>query len=168
MTHVHALSQYREFFHKWGRSVLTYCQLSLGDQKAAEEATAEVFAKYFDEVNSTFNGRVRLTLESVPLSLMRKMAAVVESSPVLPFPGDASDLEKAIALLSRKQRSVFILRTVIGLSADQVGVVLGMTLAQVNTSFADALQLLRGLWLDAKTTGNSFFVSAMTPGFHGA
>lgn len=168
MTHVHALSDYREFFHKWGRSILTYCQLSLGDQKAAEEATAEIFGKYFDEVTSTFDGRVRLTVDALPLSLMRRMAVVVEGSPVLPFPSDAGEMEKAIAWLSRSQRSVFILRTVLGLSADQVGIVLAMQSSQVNTVFAESLHLMRGLWLDAKQESDRFFVSMLTPGFYGA
>lgn len=168
MMHVHALEEFREFFHKWGRSVLTYCQLSLGDPKAAEQATTEAFTRYFNEVNSTFDGKVRLTRDSVPLSLMRKMASVVESSPVLPFPGDAGDLKRAIALLSRAQRSVFILRTVIGLSTGEVGIVLGLSSLKVDANFSEALLLLRSLWLEEKNRDDSFFVSTLTPGFHGA
>ncbi len=152
MTHVYAIQDFHEFYGRWAPSVLTYCQLFLGDQDLAEEATSNTFFTYFSEVGKLFNGIKELPLDHLPLSLLRTAMRETRRrwSTLSPTATGGFELEDTLADLPITERSVFILRGPLQLDAEETSAVTGFTKDDVQALWVRALLRVQEIWLDGR------------------
>ena len=132
----------QEFYARWGPSVFTYCRLYLGNRDQAEIATEEAFLRFLSQ--SPDLGGDRLSL-----ALVRCACEAAGRRCVPPFSGsvEVEELTDALPLLPCEERSVFILRSVLGLRAEVVAVAMLRTPQQVNQIWIESLLRIRKLWL---------------------
>lgn len=158
MTHVYVIQDFREFYGRWAPSVLTYCQLFLGDRDVAEEATADTFFNYFSEVGKLFNGIKELPLDHLPLSLLRTAMRETRRrwSTLSPTATGGVELEDTLADLPITERSVFILRGALQLDVEQTAAATGFSKDDVHALWVRALLRVKEIWLDGpKNDGSS-------------
>ena len=138
----------REFYNRWGSTVLRYCQLYLGDVEQAESATREAFV-------GLFIGSFELEDDKLPIGLMR-LAVMACRSRCLPLAvGDVPEgLESAVRRLPCEQRCVFLMKGTFGLAASEVAEIMNTTVNDVKKVWLEALLSLRRLWLKKSWQGD--------------
>jgi RNA polymerase sigma-70 factor (ECF subfamily) len=152
----HAL--YREHV---GR-VFAVCLRLTGDRGTAEDRTQDVFVQAWRRLG-TFRGDsafgswlYRLTINVVlneRRATRRRIARVeaVEDPGALErprggaVPGDALDLERAIARLPEGARAIFVLHDVDGYRHEEIGTMLGIAVGTSKAQLFRARRLLRGM-----------------------
>jgi len=138
----------KEFYERWGPTVLRYCQLYLGDLEQAESATREAFVGFF-------MGTFELDDHKLPIGLMR-LAVMASRSRCLPLAaGDTPEgLECAVRRLPCEQRCVFLMKGTFGLAASEVAEIMNTTVSEVKQLWFEALLRLRHLWLKRSQQGD--------------
>ena len=138
----------KEFYERWGPTVLRYCQLYLGDLEQAEWATREAFVGFF-------RGTFELDDDKLPIALMR-LAVMASRSRCLPLAaGDAPEgLECAVRRLPCEQRGVFLMKGPFGLAVSEVAAITNTTVSEVKQLWFEALLRLRHLWLKKSQQGD--------------
>ena len=131
-----------EFYGRWSRQIFTYCRLFLGNRDQAEIATEEAFTRFLSQSPDLSGNRLSLAL--VRCAWEAAGSHCVSSSP---GPAEVEELTDARPLLPCEQRSVFILRSVLGLRAEAVAVATLRTPQQVNQIWVQSLLRIRKLWL---------------------
>ena len=130
----------REFYQRWGAQVLTFCRLLLGDDRLAENATADAFVLYL---------RKGLALESRQLpNLLLGCAVNAAKERCSPGNGpiqETADLKSAILSLPCEERAVFILRAVLGLDFFSVAIATGLASNKMQRLWIGSLLPIRGL-----------------------
>ena len=130
----------REFHQRWSAQVLTFCRLLLGDDRLAENATADAFVLFL---------RKGFALESRQLpSLLLRCAVSAARERCSPGDGPIEktpDLRSAILSLPCEQRAVFILRCVLGLDSPSVAMATGLASHNAPRLWAESLLPIRGL-----------------------
>lgn len=115
----------------WGPMVLRFCELFLGDDRMAEQATTEVFVRFFRsgcvaEANGT------------PVALLS--CAFLVASQSSPANAECSEsLEAAALRLDPMARAVFILHGVMSVQLPWVAAILGLSPEETTVLWARAL-----------------------------
>lgn len=139
--------------------VLRVCRSILRDEHLGADAAQETFVRLFESLRARraperAGGWLRSVALSVSLDLLRRRAvreerharaALDDESTIDVDPARAAHeaelderLERALAILSEGQRSVFLLRHSGGLALSEVAVLLGISLPTAKTQFARA------------------------------
>ncbi|MCA1569595.1 MAG: RNA polymerase sigma factor [Chloroflexi bacterium] len=152
--------------------VYGYCFYLLGDHHDAEDATERSFTAAFDAIDrfrdegATFRSwlfriahnqvanalRTRSRHRTDPLDSIPEPAAADDPARMASLADDARSVRAAVASLSDDRRQVVILRFVDGLTAVEIGVVLGRSAGAVRVLQHRALRELAAL-LDQPGTG---------------
>jgi len=152
--------------------VYGYCFYLLGDHHDAEDATERSFTAAFDAIDrfrdegATFRSwlfriahnqvanalRTRSRHRTDPLDSIPEPAAADDPARMASLADDARNVRAAVASLSDDRRQVVILRFVDGLTAVEIGVVLGRSAGAVRVLQHRALRELAAL-LDQPGTG---------------
>lgn len=138
----------REFYERWGPTVLRHCQLYLGNLEQAESTTREAFVGFF-------MGTFELEDDKLPIGLIR-LAVMATRSRCLPVAeGDApKGLEGAVRRLPCEQRSVFLMKGTLGLAASEVAEITNTTVNEVKQVWIKALLSLRRMRLKRPHQGD--------------
>jgi RNA polymerase sigma-70 factor, ECF subfamily len=152
-------------------SIIRYCRARLGRTRGgfdvADDVAQEVcigvlkaLPRFRDQGRPfaafVFGVAAHKVVDAQRAAMRERVATSVDSLPDRPDPGpgpeqqaEASDLARQLSgllnHLSDNLRELVILRVVVGLSAEEVGVVLGMTAAAVRVAQSRALARLRAL-----------------------
>ena len=137
---VRGKKEIREFYERWGASVLAFCRLFLGDEAQAQEATAQTFLVYL-------RGDSALREDRLPLPLLRCAVDAVRDkcSPPASQEQNGQNLKSTILLLPCEQRAVFILHTVLHLDEASVAVATGFSVETVRKLSFRSLMRIREL-----------------------
>ena len=143
---IHDGSEVRRFYERWSARVFRYCHLFLGDARQAEASLEEAFLRFC-------RAGFELEGEKLPLDLMR-FAVIASEGRCSPPKGapDAESLEACVRFLPCKERSVFLLRGTLGLSAAEVAEVTNISLQEANRLWLRSLMNLR-VWLKRSSQG---------------
>ena len=134
MSVVAGMYQEREveaFYKRWGPDVFVFCRLFLGDEAEAETLAARAFLTFCRE-----GGTLPTTGEVPPRLVGSAFHAMQPCQPERSRLSQGGALEKSILCLDCKQRAVFIMRNVLGMT--WTGVATGMNLSA---------EKVRQLWL---------------------
>jgi len=150
--------------------VFRYLVWRLRDRNAAEELAAEVFAIALTALQE---GTAPIQIEQWLVGIANHLAAHARSAkqpsePVEPEPAVETDPEElalgrletaaiwsSVDTLSREHRQVLLLRIVAGLSAREVGELMGRTEEAVWRLQLRALEALRGVWKEASANADA-------------
>ena len=134
MSVVAGMYQEREvkaFYKRWGPDVFVFCRLFLGDEAEAETLAAQAFLTFYRE-----GGSLPTTDEVPPRLVGSAFQAMQPCQPERSPVRQGGALEKCILWLDCRQRAVFIMRNV-----------LGMTWTGVATAMSLSAEEVRQLWL---------------------
>lgn len=153
---------FAELYRSQHRRVYALCARLLGDRQLAEELTQDAFIKAWQQLHS-FRGEAkfstwlhRVTTNAV-ISYQRKHSPwlrwlkkgsgddEIPESMMHETPGEARDLETAIAKLPTRARQVFVLVDVEGYSHDETATMLGIAEGTSKAQLFRARELLRGM-----------------------
>jgi DNA-directed RNA polymerase specialized sigma24 family protein len=131
---VHDLHETEAFYKRWGPDVFVFCRLFLGDEQLAEAASSKAFVEFYRQSGDlSVAGEVPSRLIGLAFQAMQPC----REGPRLDK--DNGTLENCILRLSCRQRAVFIMRNVMGMSWPGVA-------AATSLSAEDARQAwLRGM-----------------------
>jgi len=132
-----------EFYRRWKAPVFTFCCLYLGDKHVAGAATSQAFLSYYKQ-------NKELNLEQLPSPLLAAALTVVcrlagfRTGPavVTRAAGEAQPLTDVIANLAADERTVFILRTVLKMDAQNISDATGLQPERVHELWQNALKML--------------------------
>ncbi len=143
---VHDLHETKAFYKRWGPDVFVFCRLFLGDEQQAEAVSSKAFVEFYRE-----SFELPITGE-VPSRLMGLVFQAIQPCREGPRLGkDIGTLETCILRLNCRQRAVFIMRNVMGMSWPVVA-------AAANLSVEDARQAwLKGMLLVRDLLPRDFF-----------
>jgi RNA polymerase sigma factor (sigma-70 family) len=152
------MDDFAEFFGARQAIALRALLVATGGRAAAEDAVAEAFARAYQrwsKVREHPNPTawvIRTALNVSRSSWRRRRREWLTGEQPEPAPVDAvatgadgigGDLETAVAALPRRQREVLALRVLADLSAEDTGVLLGISAATVHVHHHRALDTLR-------------------------
>lgn len=134
MSVVAGMYQEREveaFYKRWGPDVFVFCRLFLGDEAQAETLAAQAFLTFYRE-----GGCLPTTGEVPPRLVGSAFQAMQPCQPERSPVAQGGALEKCILCLDCKERAVFIMRNVLGMSWPGLASAMGSSVEDV-----------RGVWL---------------------
>ncbi|HEX4910952.1 MAG TPA: sigma-70 family RNA polymerase sigma factor [Permianibacter sp.] len=153
---------FAQIYRSQHRRVYALCVRLLGDRQLAEELTQDAFIKAWQQLHS-FRGEAkfstwlhRVTANAV-ISYQRKHSPwlrwlkkgsgddEIPESPMHESPGEARDLEAAIAKLPVRARQVFVLMDIEGYSHDETAAMLGIAEGTSKAQLFRARELLRAM-----------------------
>ena len=153
---------FAQIYRSQHRRVYALCVRLLGDRQLAEELTQDAFIKAWQQLHS-FRGEAkfstwlhRVTANAV-ISYQRKHSPwlrwlkkgsgddEIPESPMHESPGEARDLEAAIAKLPVRARQVFVLMDIEGYSHDETAALLGIAEGTSKAQLFRARELLRAM-----------------------
>lgn len=141
------------------RRVYAVCVRMAGDRALGEELTQETFVRAWQQMHN-FRGEARFSTwlhrvaVNVVLTWQRKHRTWAERRrpeheipelPVHESPGEARDLEAAIAALPDRARQVFVLIDVEGHTHEETAAMLGVAVGTSKAQLFRARELLRGM-----------------------
>ena len=130
----------KAFYDRWSTDVFTFCRLFLGDETAAEKATAEAFLCYVRSGQSLSENQVlAVLLESVVTPVRHWF------SPRRDQAGSSNTVNDAILRLPSQERKIFILRCVLQLDAESTHIATGLPEKEIRQVVFHALLKLREL-----------------------
>ena len=152
-------SAFAGIYRQHHRRIYALCLRMLGERTQAEELTQEAFVRAWQQLHS-FRGEAqfatwlhRVTV-NVVLTWRRKHRTWLERRrpedeipevPVHETPGQARDLEAAIAALPARARQVFVLVDVEGHTHEETAALLGVAVGTSKAQLFRARALLRGM-----------------------
>lgn len=159
-------ARFERVYAAHGSTVLRYCAYSLGSRDAAEDAAAEVFARYLERGSRLDEDRVLGWLLRVARNLcatehrktMRQRLLVAELQAASPAPEAWSDSDWWIALcseLTERDRLIVYLRAIEDQPFAEVARISGRSESAVKMSFYRAMQKLRSRYAHTSTIGQS-------------
>lgn len=153
---------FAQIYRSQHRRVYALCVRLLGDRQLAEELTQDAFIKAWQQLHS-FRGEAkfstwlhRVTANAV-ISYQRKHSPwlrwlkkgsgddEIPESLMHETPGEARDLEAAIAKLPVRARQVFVLMDIEGYSHDETAAMLGIAEGTSKAQLFRARELLRAM-----------------------
>src|SRR5581483_2652620 len=143
MSVVAGMYQEREveaFYKRWGPDVFVFCRLFLGDEAEGETLAAQAFLAFYREGGSLpTTGEVPPRL--VGSALQATQPCQLERSPE----PQGGALEKCILWLDCKQRAVFIMRNVLGMTWTGVATAMNLSAEEVRQLWLKGMLRLREL-----------------------
>lgn len=154
MKHVYSVEDLREFYQRWGSTILSYCELYLGDRNKAEKAIEQVFTEHFHAAIASCDEEALSRLK-LPVSLLRRAVQITAAY-------DSAvrrdrDTEVDLSVLEPVERSTFILRAALGISSERSADALGVARRDADCLWASALCHLRA---EKEAKGTTFFFVA--------
>ena len=143
--------QIQNFYTKWSPSVLAFCCLILGAGADAERTAVEAFHDYLSRGLDPDLVQLPSLLFVFALDAVKKVPATSPQTNT-----NVHRLEKALILLPWRERSVFVLRSVLRLEDMAISEIVEMPIQEVQSIWLKALFRLRGL------VGKDFFSGRRT------
>jgi DNA-directed RNA polymerase specialized sigma24 family protein len=139
-TNVHDLREVEAFYKRWGPDVFVFCRLFLGDKPQAEVLTSKAFVEFYRE-----SSELPVTGE-VPCGLVGAAFQGIQPGRAEPHSSkDGATLESCILRLDCRQRAVFIMRNVLGMSWPGVATATGSSLEDVRQAWLKGMLTVRDL-----------------------
>ncbi len=153
-------SAFEELYRTHVGRVFALCVRMTGDPSLAEELVQEVFFRAWCKLssfrgNSAFStwlhrvavnvvlGHGRASVRREPGRRVQESALELEPQPQRSAPDAAVDLERAIATLPNRARTVFVLHDVEGYKHEEIATLTGMAVGSSKAQLHRARQLLR-------------------------
>ncbi len=127
----HHLPEVEAFYRRWELDVFVFCRLFLGNEVEAETLASRAFLNFYRE-----SGSLPTTGEIPPRLVGSAFHVTQPCQPERSPTSQGGGLEKCILWLDCKQRAVFIMRNV-----------LGMTWAGIASAMSLSVEEVRQLWL---------------------
>jgi DNA-directed RNA polymerase specialized sigma24 family protein len=137
---VHDLHETEAFYKRWGPDLFVFCRLFLGDEQPAEAVSSKAFVEFYRQ-----SGKLSVAGE-VPSRLIGLVfQAMQPRREGLRLGEDSGTLENCILRLNCRQRAVFIMRNVMGLSWPGVAAATGLSVEDVQQSWLKGMLTVRDL-----------------------
>jgi hypothetical protein len=134
------------FYKRWSSTIYTYCRLVLGSDWLAQSATEHAFVEFLRDTTE-------LDQEKLPRRLLRNAFRTCQNRCALVTRGRGGNrLEDALLLLSCEERSVFVMRSVLDLTTDEVSAATGLSRIEVGELWVQALLRVRKLMFAPQPT----------------
>lgn len=129
----------RGFYKRWSSTIYTYCRLVLGSDWLAQSATEHAFVEFLRDTTG-------LDQEKFPRRLLRSAFRTCQNRCALVTGGRGGNrLEDALPLLSCEERSVFVMRSVLDFTTDEVSAATGLSRTEVGELWIQALLRVRNI-----------------------
>lgn len=136
----HDLREVEAFYKRWGPAVFDFCRLFLGDRRRAETVCGKAFLDFYRE-----SGQL-LTTGEIPWPLV--LLAYQAMQPCRPGPSASTQertLENCILRLDCRERAVFIMRNVLGMTWSNVASASNSSTEQVQEFWLRGMLKVRNL-----------------------
>src|SRR5581483_762243 len=137
---VHDLHEAEAFYKRWGPDVFVFCRLFLGDKQQAEALSSKTFLEFYRQ-----SDKLSVT-DEVPSRLIGLAFQAVQ--PCLEGPQSSKDggtFESCILRLDCRQRAVFIMRNVMGMSWPGVAAATCLSAEDVRQAWLKGMLTVRDL-----------------------
>jgi len=136
----HDLREVEAFYKRWGPDVFVFCRLFLGDEQQAETVSSKTFLEFYREsTESPIMGEIPSRLVGFAYQLMQPSRADPHSNL------RDNSLQNCILRLDCRQRAVFIMRNVLGMSWTGLASAMGSSIDDVRQVWLKGMINVRDL-----------------------